>query len=834
MAFKDNSSHYEVNGKRCQFKDVAKLLRKKGVDLDHNRFLILQGEVEQIALMKPIGQTENDTGMLEFLEDIIGSSRFKEPIDILKGRVGDLDEQRGEKLNRVKLVEKEKDELEKPKNEALEYLHMENDIAKMKNKGYQNYVRIETEKAEATKKKKVEFESSCKELVEKLEKISEKRTKTEDKFKEMSVELEKMNKEVEAGDDEFKKHEMTDTKLREEMVALNTKRKKAKGMSEKEKARYEDILKVPETNKEKIGECEQLKEKLDAQEAEEQKKYEKALESLSLETKEFQEQKDKLETQLVGLKKSEHDTEAQYNVAKSELDLMMSTQQKEQCKLEQLEQKFSRATGGIGDKKTRVKEHEKAIPDLNKKIAGFNADIEKYNGYYDELMKSVRSMRSNYEETRTSQAATKSHGRVIDSLMRQKQTGSIKGIFGRLGDLGAIDKKYDVAISTAAGGALDTVLVDTVDTAKKCIEYLKRNDIGRMNALALEKTTHLSDKANENAKTPENAPRLIDLIQVDNNDLKTAFYHYLRDTLVAKDMDQARRISFGAKRYRVVTLDGELIETSGAMSGGGREKMSGKMGTQIQNKKDDIDLDALERKLHEEEAKLNKVTEKKHEAELSLANAKKELTSREKELKKLKLEVAAFDQEEASLKKQIAEQKKIVKESAPDEAEVKKKQKEVDAKQKAYDAACESNRDIKESISKLNKKIKEITQSRVKSVQGKLDAVKAQLEKVKKEITRLEVGIKSAERDLKKCKDKCETYENEVTEAETKMRELKAEREAVEEKGKEIIGRLKELKQKEEEATDELQKCKEFLAKLEEEENKYKSDRIEFDQVRLH
>ena len=83
-ANKDNSSHYEVDGKRRVFKDVAKLLRKKGIDLDHNRFLILQGEVEQIAMMKPIGQNENDTGMLEFLEDIVGSSRFK--VGLLKFR----------------------------------------------------------------------------------------------------------------------------------------------------------------------------------------------------------------------------------------------------------------------------------------------------------------------------------------------------------------------------------------------------------------------------------------------------------------------------------------------------------------------------------------------------------------------------------------------------------------------------------------------------------------------------------------------------------------------------------------------------------------------------
>merc|ERR1712071_199417 len=91
-AFKDNTSFYQIDGKRCQFKQVAKLLRAQGIDLDHNRFLILQGEVEQIALMKPKGLTENDAGMLEFLEDIVGTSRFKVPIELLNKRVEELSE----------------------------------------------------------------------------------------------------------------------------------------------------------------------------------------------------------------------------------------------------------------------------------------------------------------------------------------------------------------------------------------------------------------------------------------------------------------------------------------------------------------------------------------------------------------------------------------------------------------------------------------------------------------------------------------------------------------------------------------------------------------------
>lgn len=185
------------------------------------------------------------------------------------------------------------------------------------------------------------------------------------------------------------------------------------------------------------------------------------------------------------------------------------------------------------------------------------------------------------------------------------------GIFGRLGDLGAIDKKYDVAISTAAGGSLDTLIVDNVDTAKKCIDYLKRNDVGRINVLAHDMSLRWQSQVSQKFKAPENAPRLIDLISVEDESMKTAFYQYVRDTLVAENLEQAKRIAFGAKRYRVVTLNGEVIETSGAMAGGGREKLCGKMGSQIAAKKDEVDLDALERKLHEEEEKLNKINEKR-------------------------------------------------------------------------------------------------------------------------------------------------------------------------------------------------------------------------------
>lgn len=80
-----------------------------------------------------------------------------------------------------------------------------------------------------------------------------------------------------------------------------------------------------------------------------------------------------------------------------------------------------------------------------------------------------------------------------------------------------------------------------------------------------------------------------------------------------------------------------------------------------------------------------------------------------------------------------------------------------------------------------------------KSAQTKLDSISAQLDKVKKEITRLEVGIKSSERDLKKSKDKVDSYEAEIAELQNKMKELSAERQAVFEANQTIKTELDEF-----------------------------------------
>lgn len=64
-ATRTNQSKYYMNGRACGWGEITEFVKKAGIDLDNNRFLILQGEVEQIALMKPKAANPNETGLLE-------------------------------------------------------------------------------------------------------------------------------------------------------------------------------------------------------------------------------------------------------------------------------------------------------------------------------------------------------------------------------------------------------------------------------------------------------------------------------------------------------------------------------------------------------------------------------------------------------------------------------------------------------------------------------------------------------------------------------------------------------------------------------------------------
>lgn len=231
---------------------------------------------------------------------------------------------------------------------------------------------------------------------------------------------------------------------------------------------------------------------------------------------------------------------------------------------------------------------------------------------------------------------------------------------GRLGNLGAIEGKYDVAISTACP-QLDNMVVSSVETAQQCIEYLRKNNLGRANFICLDK---LPNRDLGRIQTPEDVPRLFDLITPKDQKFIPAFYSVLQDTLVARDLPQANRVAYGAKRYKVVTLDGKLIEKSGAMTGGGSRVYRGKMSSKIiaETTKEavaklELDREAREKEYQDFQTRLRELQQRQRELSdrlpeldvmmskiaLEIQSGMKHLADAEKRIKELRYALYSYD-----------------------------------------------------------------------------------------------------------------------------------------------------------------------------------------------
>ena len=140
FAQRNNTSQYTLNDKRSSFTEITDLLRQRGIDLDHKRFLILQGEVESIAQMPPKGKTEHEEGLLEYLEDLIGTSDYKTPIEEHAKAVDAANEARSEKINRLKIVQRELDGLEPRRKEAELFLRDQNGLMRLQSRLWQAHM----------------------------------------------------------------------------------------------------------------------------------------------------------------------------------------------------------------------------------------------------------------------------------------------------------------------------------------------------------------------------------------------------------------------------------------------------------------------------------------------------------------------------------------------------------------------------------------------------------------------------------------------------------------------------------------------------------------------
>ncbi|MBT4604761.1 chromosome segregation protein SMC [archaeon] len=231
------------------------------------------------------------------------------------------------------------------------------------------------------------------------------------------------------------------------------------------------------------------------------------------------------------------------------------------------------------------KEHKDQLDDLKNKKNQFkqaalrlSKSLDQDSSYASQISHSRKKLISLQEEHAKLEAKAHSiqaniqGSAAIQAIMDNKRQFS--GVYGTVAQLGQVNKKYAVPLETLAGGRTKNLVVDTDETAAKCIKYLQSQKLGRASFIPLNKVRSISI-------TPEDK-KLLNLPGVHDFALnlinfkaeyKKAFAYVFGRSLVVEDLNAARKLGIG--KARMATLDGSLTETSGVMSGGFRNNRKG-------------------------------------------------------------------------------------------------------------------------------------------------------------------------------------------------------------------------------------------------------------------
>jgi structural maintenance of chromosome 4 len=826
-AKKNNSSDYYMNGKKSSFTEVEKWLNTKGIDLDNNRFLILQGEVEQIAMMKPKSSPQHGDGLLEYLEEIIGSNKYVEMIEKKAQEIEEATEARQSTLNRVKVAEKEREGLEGAKTEAEEFLQKERDIIDKRSILYQIGRKQAEEEISNIATKRDELETRLKEEREQAQDSTTQLEELETQYKKGKREYEQIEEQMAKAKSDFAVYERKQVKYQEDLKHYKKKEKQLTETVATEHRKVKEKSISIDTYKQDISKNEKEVENLANKVEQEQKKLDAIYASLKEETADLQVELEQKQKELMPWSKKISEQQSKYDLAKSELDLAKDRFDTASKNLEEIQSQMQNIKENLPKKKKTLVESRKTLEESKVQLEKAKKDLKKVS--QDEVSASevVRTLRNQLEEAKSAakDASNKSH--LLKSLMDAKSKKKLSGIHGRLGDLGTIPSKYDVAISTACG-ALNNIVVDTTSNAEKCIQFIRENKLGVVTCIILEQQKSLENEIGREFKAPPKSERLFDLIKPKEDQYLPAFYYALRNTLVSPDLDTATKIAYdGNTRHRVVTLNGELIDTSGTMSGGGNNKQSGGMKASFSGSMSDDELAKLQKEFESKAEELQDLRRRKQELEANIESLTSQIATLEVEIPKLDMDISTMGTHEKELKARIPELEASTKMSSDEQKQISALQKVVNEREKELNDTKKQCSKLEETVQELQKQIMEAGGTKLRVQKSKVESLNNQIDTINAENTKLKVKIKTTEKEVKKATASAEEAEKQLEQVQASLNETRDEAKSGEEQALKVTETYKETEKILEDKGKELKVIQKSFEKLKKVVDKFRAVEVE-------
>lgn len=246
-----------------------------------------------------------------------------------------------------------------------------------------------------------------------------------------------------------------------------------------------------------------------------------------------------------------------------------------ETELAEVQQQRTEKANQIAAIKARIDEYNNAMEGYRLKAENKRVAAEKKREALEAAGRKLEEVRSRARMLTELEKSMEGFSGAVKAVMRQSEAKALPGIHGTLSQLITVDNEYSVAVEVALGAAMQNIVVGSESDAKRAISFLKQNNNGRATFLPL---TAIKPRTIEERDLDDNFGFIdiaANLVSCDAQ-YKDVVANLLGRVMVVEDLDCAIGISKRYKnRYKIVTLDGQVMNPGGSMTGGSRAKGAG-------------------------------------------------------------------------------------------------------------------------------------------------------------------------------------------------------------------------------------------------------------------
>lgn len=827
--YRSGESGYFINKTPCRLKDVLELFMDTGIGRD-GYSIIGQGKIDEILSNKSEDRRhifEEAAGIVKYRTRKQESERKLEQTKLNLLRINDIISEIENNIGSLKLQSEKakkylslRDEL---KNiEVGLFLYNIEDFKKQTETIVENIDLLETQKVKEDEvlnnlqQEKEDLKVVIDNLIEEIERIQNLGFEGNQKKEQFNSEIGIATERISNNKDNFERYAQDI----EELEARNVELENEKNLKEAKKQNlYSNKEKFENELKEKEAELEKYSKTLSDKEIEIESKKKIVQDNIDNKYEIIAEiNTEKANFDNLGKRENALKSEIQETI--SELDSSRSVKEEMSRNFYSLETSRNSITKVMDDMKDEKEKSSGKLKDFEDRINNYQTEYRIKEARYKFLV----------ETEKEKEGYSKSVKSLLEAV-ENKQTVS-KGVHGILANLISVDQKYETAIEMTLGPVIQNIVTDSEEEAKTLVNYLREHNLGRASFLPItsvkgQKVTGINTRGINGVVGVAS-----DLV---NNDKKYdgIVLNLLGRTVIVEEIEEAVKLAkLNSYKFKIVTLKGDVINPSGAISGG---SLAAKTVSILGRGKE---IKSLEKELEEIKKKIEKLEKEKADYEESISEILEKFDTKQKEAQELEivyatekqkidnveLEILKLDAKLAKLRKDLSDIGEEKEKNKISQEDLDKKVQAIDQENeelsKVIDEFTNLNKDNQKYIDDLNFDITNLKIS-VSSFDESELSINEMVERIdqdiqnnvasinnKKEIReKILVDNKELEEKIEEIKLKIQELEKEILGSTDKVEKLKADRIAKNEK-------LASLEKTIEDQTSKIEDIKNHLSKL--------------------